>query len=103
MQALKKKGDNEELNVEKILNLWDRDHSGTVDFAEFKARMSDYLKKFPEGKHILHSAAMEKHIYTQEKPFAILLPATKDVTAKMFSQVRLMCWVQHACKIKASA
>jgi len=86
IKALKKKGDEEELNVEKILSLWDRDQSGTVDFAEFKARMSEYIKKFPAGKHILHSAAMEKHAHAQEKPFAILLPATKDVTAKMFSQ-----------------
>ena len=36
MQVLKKKGEKEALDMEKILKKWDADKSGEVDFTEFK-------------------------------------------------------------------
>ena len=59
-QELKGGKPNVALNVEKICAKWDRDGNKKVSFAEFKARMSEYLVNHPEGKKVLHSAAVEK-------------------------------------------
>ena len=59
-QELKKKGDKDKLAAEKIIAVWDTDKSGAVDFAAFSTRMTEYLKKHPEGRDILTGAAMEK-------------------------------------------
>jgi len=58
IKALKKK--DSKLDLEKIMAQWDENKDGQVEFNEFKTRMSKYLEKFPEGKDILTSAALEK-------------------------------------------
>merc|ERR1712072_1616204 len=60
VKELKKMG-KENVEIGKILEKWDKNGDKAVDFTEFKARMTEYLVEYPEGKDILTCAALKKY------------------------------------------
>ena len=48
----------DQVNADKIMEVWDTDKNTLVSFDEFNTRMTAYVKKHPEGKGILKRAIL---------------------------------------------